>query len=197
MLGDSTIRQFFLFAATELKLQTYQKDANLFWHVPRLGRHETFNITIYYRAHGLPIRLPGSPSLSPYITDITKEIIGGRDVVIIINLGLHYVEYDPVFYIHRLIGIKKALERHLEIYPGTKIIIKGMNIAKVKSLPFEWLVNRYDTILKNIFETLKNSVYVHLLDMTTLWPLTKDYHPPNHIIREQAHLMFGYICDMP
>ena len=115
---------------------------------------------------------------SPYITDITKEIIGGRDVVIIINLGLHYVEYDPVFYIHRLIGIKKSLERHLEIYPGTKIIIKGMNIAKVKSLPFEWLVNRYDTILKNIFETLKNSVYVHLLDMTTLWPLTKDYHPP-------------------
>ena len=195
MLGDSTMRQFFYFAASEFGLDVLEEGARHFGHVPRLGRHEKLNVTVYYRFHGLPVAYSGSPSLAPYLTDVVNEIVGGRDVAIILNLGIHLISYDPVFYIHRLINIKKALECHLEKFPGTTVIVKGMNIARIPSLPFEWLVNRYNTILRKVFRDLKNSVYVHLLDMTTLWPLKLNYHPAKPLIREQAYLMFSYICD--
>jgi len=196
MFGDSTMRQFFLFAASEFNLSVYQKDNDKFWHVPRLGKHEKLNITVYYRAHGIPIRLPGPPSISPYITDVINEIVGGRNVAIIINLGIHVAEYDPVFYIRRLSSIKKALKHHLAKFPETKVIIKGMNIAVVPTLPFEWLVNRYNTILREMFKNLRNAVFVDLLHMTTLWPVDGSYHPADHVIREQAYLLFSHICDL-
>ena len=149
MIGDSTIRQFFVFAAAEFKLQIHQKDEKKFHHVPRLGKSETQNITIYYRAHEIPMRLSGPLGLSTYMTDTINEVTGGKNVVIIITIGLHYLEYDPVFYIHRLVGIRKALEHHLKKYPETKIIIKGINKSLFKQTNInEWLLVRFDTILK-------------------------------------------------
>ena len=197
MIGDSTMRQFFLFAAAEFKLQIYQIHEKNFYHVPRLGRSETQNITIYYRAHGIPMRLPGPLSLSTYMTDTINEVTGGKNVVIIITIGLHYLEYDPVFYIHRLVGIRKALEHHLKKYPDTKIIIKGINRSIFKQTYInEWLQVRFDTILKEMLKNLKNFIHIDLLDMTALWPVYENYHPEEHVIREQAYLMFSYICDM-
>ena len=198
MIGDSTMRQFFLFAAKEFKLQIRQKNETKFYHVPRLGISKKQNITIYYRAHGIPMRLSGPPNLCTYMTDIINEITGGKNVVIIITIGLHYIEFDPAFYIHRLIGIRKALEHHLNKYPETKIIVKGLNKSQLEKLgmPYEWLVIRYDKILREMFKDLKNSIYIDLLDMTTLWFLTKSYHPEEPVIREQAYLMFSYICDI-
>ena len=196
MIGDSTMRQFFMFAAAEFKLQIFQTDETKYYHVPRLGRSESQNISIYYRAHGIPMRLPGSPSLSTSITDTINEITGGKNVIIIITIGLHYLEYSPVFYIHRVVGIKKALEHHLKKYPETKIIIKGLNKSHCnKGFINEWLQVRFDTILREVLKNVKNSVYIDLLDMSALWPLIESYHPEEQIIREQAYLMFSYICD--
>ena len=198
MLGDSTMRQFFMFAAAEFKLQIFQKDEKKYYHVSRLGRGESQNITIYYRAHGIPMRLPGPPSLSTYMTDTVNEITGGKNVVIIITIGLHYLEYDPAFYIHRLVGIRKALEHHINKYPETKIIIKGINKTHFTKASFrvEWLQIRFDRILREMFKGLKNSVYIDLQDMATLWVSIDNYHPENFVIKEQAYLMFSYICDI-
>ena len=195
LIGDSTMRQFFEFSREKFQLQLFETGGSSSYHVPRLGRHSKLNITIYYRAHGPPIRNPGPLTVAPYISDSIDGIkIGGKDVVLIINLGLHYIEYDPMFFIHRLRTVTSALAKHLKKFPETKIIIKGMNVANLATLPLEWLIFRYDVLLKETFKSIPNAIFVNLWDMTTLWPLTTDYHPPPMVIEEQAYLMFSYIC---
>ena len=196
LLGDSTMRQFFDLMANPLDLKVYVNDSSKYYHVPRIGRNEKHNISVYYRAHGLPIRNPGPPSVAPYISDTISTIEqGGSNVVMFINIGLHYVEYNPFIYIHRLNGIKRALMDHSKKYPDTKIIIKGMNVSNLKLLPYEWLIYRQNSILREFFKELNNSVFIDLWDMTTLWPLTVDYHPNINILIQQANIMFNYVCD--
>ena len=195
MLGDSTMRQFFDLLQPIVSLNVSVTHQSQYYHVPRTGINHEHNITIYYRAHGPPIRNPGPPSISPYISDTIDAInAGGKDVVLIINIGLHYVEYNPAIFIHRLRGIKQALIRHIGKFPRTRIIIKGMNVSTLKWLPFEWLIWRYNVILKKFFADIKSSVFIDLWDMTTLWPLTKDYHPLAPTLKEQAVLIFSYFC---
>ena len=196
LIGDSTMRQFFEYMARLFPLNVKHTNGDKFYHAPRVGLHEKSNITIYYRAHGPPIRNPGPLSTATYITDVINEIkTGGKDVAIVINLGLHYIEYDPMFFIHRLQNVKKALQNHLEKFPETRIIVKGLNVAELKTLPLEWLVLRYDVLLREILADLKNAVFVDLWDMSTLWPLTVDYHPNDAMIEEQCQLIFSYVCD--
>ena len=195
LLGDSTMRQFFDLMANPLDLKVYVKDDSKYYHVPRIGRNEKHNISVYYRAHGLPIRNPGPPSVAPYISDTISTIEqGGSNVVMFINIGLHYVEYNPFIYIHRLNGIKRALMDHSKKYPDTKIIIKGMNVSNLKLFPYEWLIYRQNSILREFFKELNNSVFIDLWDMTTLWPLTVDYHPNINILIQQANILFSYVC---
>lgn len=195
LLGDSTMRQFFLLSEKSFKLNVTQSHPTTSYHHQlQIGVNKEHNISIYFRAHGLPIRLTGPPSLSPYITDLISTLkTGGPHVVLIITLGLHHIEYHPVFYIHRLIGIQKALIKHFKKFPHTKVIIKGLNVSTVRHLPFEWMVLRYNIILKNIFKQVKQVVFADLWDMTTVWPLS-GYHPPIKILEDQANIMFSKFC---
>lgn len=195
-LGDSTTRQFFDLLSDSLHLKVHVSDSSKYYHVPRYGRNDNHNISIYYRAHGLPIRNPGPPYLAPYISDTISSInYGGPSVALYINIGLHYVEYNPAIFIHRLKGIKQALMEHSRKYPQTKIIIKGMNVSNLKRLPFEWLIYRQNVILREFCKAVTNCLFIDLWDMTTLWPLTADYHPNGCLLIEQANVMFSKLCD--
>lgn len=197
IMGDSTMRQFFDLITRPLGLEVNVIDNSKYYHVPRLGRNKQHNISIYYRAHGPPIRNPGPPSIAPYISDTISRINnGGPSVALFINIGLHYVEYNPAIFIHRLKGIKRALIEFSAKYPGTKIIIKGMNVSNLKLLPFEWLIYRQNVILKEFFKDVENCLFIDLWDMTTLWPLTVDYHPNKNILTEQANIMFSKLCEL-
>ena len=150
-------------------------------HILRTGRNDKLNISLYYRTHGLPFRLQGPPVICPYITDVIDAMeTGGSDVLIIISLGLHYLEYHLSFFIRRLLGIKQAILRHLEKHPNTKFIIKGLNLSLAPHYPFEWLVLRYDLLLKEILK-LEKIVFIDLWDMTTVWPIAY-YHPVEKIL---------------
>ena len=196
ILGDSTMRQFFnlLVEPLSLNLSTSHYLPSPYHHVLRAGRNQRTNTSVYYRCHGLPIRLAGPPSLSVYMTDLINGIeTGGSNVIIIISIGIHYLEYHPAFFIHRLVGIKRALLCHISRFPETKIIVKGLNVSNNKQFPFEWLVYRYNVLLKEIFKDVKSVKFVDLWDMTTAWPL-EDYHPRNNVLFEQANLMFSTFC---
>ena len=157
-----------------LKLNVTTSTPDSYFHILRTDRNDKLNISLYYRTHGLPFRLQGPPVICPYITDVIDAMkTSGSDVLIIISLGLHYLEYHPSFFIHRLLGIKQALLRHLEKHPNTKFIIKGLNLSLNPHYPFEWLVLRYSLLLKKIIK-LENIVFIDLWDMTTVWPIA-DY----------------------
>ena len=192
-LGDSTMRQFFLLMVEPLELNVTTSTPDSYFHILRTGRNDKLNISLYYRTHGLPFRLQGPPVICPYITDVIDAMeTGGSDVLIIISLGLHYLKYHPSFFIHRLLGIKQAILRHLEKHPNTKFIIKGLNISLNSHYPFEWLVLRYSFLLKEILK-LEKIIFIDLWDMTTVWPIAY-YHPVEKILVEQANLMFSYFC---
>ena len=197
LIGDSTMFQFSDFCRSSFKLKVNISDGSKYFHCLRVNRNENLNITVYYRAHGPPFRLEGPSGISPYVTDTINSIkVGGKDVVVIISMGLHLLEYEPMMYIHRLLAIKNALMRHLKKFPDTTVIIKGLNVSISQALPFEWLIYRFNILLREIFKDLKSSIYIDLWDMTTLWPTT-EYHPDAAVIKEQAYLMFSYICDKP
>ena len=80
--GDSTITQFFMLMAVEiLQLTIKGSNSDIIWQQPRIAYSDSsqnHNITMYYRAHGPPLRNPGPPSSRPYISDSILSIsVGG------------------------------------------------------------------------------------------------------------------------
>ena len=192
-LGDSTIRQFFQLIAEKLNLAVNGSGSNNIWQQPKIAHSrstQNHNITMYYRAHGPPLRNPGSPSTRPYISDSILGIpVGGKDVYVIFNIGAHLFHHHPRFYIHRVEGIKKAILDHHKVFPLTRFIVKGLNVVTSAD---EWNICRINVLLQETFAQMKNVMFLNLWDLTTVWRLN-DYHPDPETLNQQALLMFSPI----
>ncbi|XP_076817769.1 NXPE family member 4-like isoform X2 [Clavelina lepadiformis] len=192
LLGDSTMRQFFFVAVHKFNLTQTGPDNRINKHAPQLGRSERDNITVYYRTHGMPVEVPGLISTRPYISDtIDTLMVGGPDVYVILNIGVHFIHYDASYYIHRLMGIKKAILNHLKIHPETRFIVRGQNVVECAQ---EWALFRFEILLRNVFKDMKEIVVLNLWDFTIVWRLY-DYHPGDVPLDEEARLMFSYLCN--
>ena len=191
--GDSTIRQFFLLIAQVLKLTVKGSASSGIWQQPRIahyGSSPNHNITMYYRAHGPPLRNPGPPNTRPYISDSILGIpVGGQDVYVIFNIGAHLFHHHPRFFIHRVEGIKKAILQHQKVFPSTRFIVRGLNVVK---WPEEWSIYRINVLLHEAFAHMKNVMFLNLWDLTTVWQLN-DYHPETATLNEEALLMFSFL----
>ena len=194
-LGDSTVRQFFFeFAVNVLHLPVIGENKDVSWHYPkiahsalRLGR----NISLYYRAHGPPLFNVGPPHTKPYISDSIVDLpVGGKDVYVVLNIGVHFLHFHPNYYLNRLKGIKSAILKHQERFPETNFIVRGLNVIESSK---EWCVYRLEVLLRSIFTGMKNVVYLDLWDLTTIWIL-KLYHPEETVLRQEAAHMLSYIC---
>ena len=190
--GDSTIRQFFLLIAGKLKLTIKGSNSNYIWQQPRIaysGPSQNHNITMYYRAHGPPLRNPGPPSTRPYISDsILNIFVGGQDVYVIFNVGAHFFHHHPRFYIHRVEGIKKAILDQ-KVFPSTRFIVRGLNVVEFTD---EWNIFRINVLLQETFANMNNVMFLNLWDLTTVWQLT-NYHPGPEVLDQQALHMFSHI----
>ena len=198
-LGDSTTRNFFYLSAKLLKLQVVElRNDTTTWQQPKVAydtKSKKQNTTIYFRCHGTPMQNPGPPDSRPFIADTISNIpVGGNDVAVVFNLGMHLTRFEPSMYIQRLRVIRKAIIRHHAKFPQTKFIVKGLNIATNDYFCWEWTVYRFEQILKTIFTNMNNVVFLDLWDFTTAWPLL-DVHPPNHITIKQWFLMHSLMCD--
>ncbi|XP_076821200.1 NXPE family member 3-like [Clavelina lepadiformis] len=193
MLGDSTIHQFFNEAVKDIPLVQYGFNNITHKHNPKLGRNEKTNTTFYHRTHGQPLQLPGPPSDRSYISDVIDNInTGGPDVYIYIAIGLHLLNYEPSFYVHRLEGIRNSIKTHLKKFSATRIIIKGLNVTE---WPQEWQILKLETILKRMFKDA-DVLFVNLWDYTTVLPLP-EYHPLGDALHKQALLLFDPVCHWP
>ncbi|CAK8696955.1 unnamed protein product [Clavelina lepadiformis] len=196
MFGDSTIRQFFYNFANRFSLNVYGPDNSIVWQQPKTARSKdgNSNITLYYRAHGPPLRNPGPPSSRPYISDSIDGIRVAKrgQVYVFFNIGTHLIDYETSLYVRRLLGIKEAIVRHHKSFPNTKFIVRGMNV--VESIE-EWLILRYETLLRETFKNMSNVFYLNLWDFTTVMPLD-DYHPKSFVLEKQVLLLFNLICEI-
>ena len=189
------MRQFFESATGTFKILCSGPDNKIDKQAPQVGKSKESNLTIYYRTHGMPVQLNGFSTARPYISDTIESLtllkIGGPDVYVIVNIGVHLVHYDASYYVHRLLGIKKAMLDHLTIHPETRFIIRGMNVVECTH---EWALFRFEIILRKIFENTEKIVVLNLWDFTTVMPLN-DYHPYGDALDQEARLLFSYLCN--
>ena len=192
-IGDSTIRQFFYLFVQTLNLKVIGPDNSVIWQQPKVAYDvdSSSNTTLYYRAHGPPLLNPGPPNTRPYISDLIADIpVGGDDVYIFFNIGVHLFHYDPNTYIHRLKGIRKAIIKHHQQNPNTKFIIRGLNVVE---MVIEWNIFRFEKILFEMFKNLPNVIFLNLWDLTTVWPID-DYHPNIQVLSQQALFLIKFLC---
>jgi len=192
-LGDSTIRQFFFLLANKLDLEVKGESEGLKWHYPKIAREPMkikTNVTLYYRAHGPPLFNLGPLCTKPYLSDSIIDLPGGKDVYVIFNIGVHFLHFHPNMYIHRLKGIKNAISKHLKTYPDTKFILRGLNVIENTK---EWVIYRFEVILRNIFQNMRNVLYLNLWGLTTVWPI-KRYHPDDTVLAQELAHMFSHVC---
>ena len=198
-LGDSTTRSFFYRSAELMKLKVVQllNDTTL-WQQPKIAYKvdpKAPNITVYFRCHGSPMYNPGPPNLFPFIADTILNIpVGGKDVFVVLNFGIHLSRVDPSIYIQRLHVIQKAIIRHHAKFPETKFIVKGFNIVDIDDFSWEWTMYRFEQILKAVFTNMNNVVFLDLWDFTTAWPLT-ELHASLSKTTKQWFLMHSLMCD--
>ena len=191
--GDSTIRQFFMLVSSKLGMKIEGPDSKKIWQQPKIARtypRQANNITMYYRAHGPPLRNPGPPNTRPYISDSILGIsVGGQDVLVIFNVGAHFYQHHPSFYIHRIRGIRTAIEEHHKVFPETRFIVRGLNVVEHAD---EWSIYRLNRLLRETFHEMKNVLFLNLWDLTTVWPLDVN-HPDKETLVQETLLMFGHV----
>ena len=196
MLGDSTIRQLFLKLAKELFLTVVNSMAALVWQQPRVAYDpkDINNITLYYRSHGPPMKNPGPPFSRPFIADSIKYIkIGGEKVFVVFTVGIHLHDIDPSIFLQRLKYIRNSILHHHKKFPDTKFVIKGMsNIGSV--FYWNWHLYRFEIILRKFFKDMDNVLFVKFWDLTSVWRLYKDIHPPENINEQEALLLLSFMC---
>jgi len=193
--GDSTIRNFFYLLAANLNLHVDGPNTVVKWHHPRIALPiyiPNKNVTLYYRAHGPPFFNTGTLNARPYITDLISGIQrGGKDVIVILNIGVHFSHHHPNIYIQRIKGIKTAILEHHKNHPETKFIFRGQNVVRKGN---EWMLYRFEIIARKILQNMENFLYLNLWDLTTVWPLYKKVHPEQMTLQRETLHMFNHIC---
>ena len=192
-IGDSTTKQFFRHLGNELSLIIAGEDATSVWAQPRVAFDKN-NITIYFRAHGHPLQNPGPPHIRPFVSDTISTMVGGNNVFVVFNIGVHFYDINPKTFMHKLKYIRNAINDHHQKFPDTKFIIKGMNVLEPGNSK-DWPLFRYDVLLKEYFRNINNAVFFNTREMTTVWPLHIDVHPPDKVLHQQYLLLLSYICE--
>uniref|UniRef100_A0A8C5DJR2 NXPE C-terminal domain-containing protein n=1 Tax=Gouania willdenowi TaxID=441366 RepID=A0A8C5DJR2_GOUWI len=180
MYGDSTIRQWFEYLNTTLP------GSRLFGCWKKIGPnmaldHEN-NILVTYRCHGPPIRF-GNVKVNElyYIANEVDRIAGGANIVVVVGIWSHFSTFPMEIYIRRLMTIRSAVSRLLARAPDTMVVIRTANLKALKSL----------------YETLTNSMNVHLVDaweMVLAHHFPHNLHPEPPIIKNMINVLLSYIC---
>ena len=193
IIGDSTARQFFLLLAKELSLKVVKPKGIATWALPRVA-FDKKNITIYFRGHGHPSQNPGPPYTRTFVSDTISTMVGGNNVFVVFNIGVHFYEINPKTFMHKLKYIRKAINEHHQRFPNSKFIIKGMNVVEPGNSK-DWPLFRYDVLLKEYFKNMNNVLFVNMRDLTTVWPLYNNVHASDKVLHTEYLLLLSYICE--
>uniref|UniRef100_F6SY14 NXPE C-terminal domain-containing protein n=1 Tax=Ciona intestinalis TaxID=7719 RepID=F6SY14_CIOIN len=202
-IGDSTMRQWYTVLLKFLKFQDHPtkmraKPGHDVWQAPRVGYLTDYNITFYYRSHGKPMYNPGPPESHAFIADTLNEIKtdDGHNILVVINIALHFQLIDPIFYLQRVEVVKRSVIELQLRSPGVRVFIRGCirHRNSVKFVPTEWYSFRLCKILRKTFETVPGVGFIDTWQMTTVYPNHKNIHPKESVILEHIALFLSYLC---
>jgi len=196
-IGDSTVRQWFVELATFLRTSYQKVGRPETWSISRTASDAANNFIMEYRAHGHPLHDPGKRASRPPIAETLSKIHAedSRDIVVIFNVGAHFVLYDPDFFLDRLAAIRRALNSLKRRIPRVKIFVKG-NVRSQDApflIPSEWLVYRLDRILRTFFNDI---TLIDSWSMTTVYP-QKSVHADRKLLRHFISLFLSHLCTAP
>ncbi|PIK39091.1 putative NXPE family member 3 [Apostichopus japonicus] len=201
--GDSTVRQLYEFFVNRC-WKTFQEKhirTSKFWKVgPLLAKDDVNNITLRYQHHGLPIRNNWTWVKDiRYISNELDTLKGGYDVIIVISLWAHFTATSYGLFEHRIRDIKAAINRLLQRFPKTTVIIKGANTRDHSGLSYalyasDWYAYHLEQILRTEFENDDKIGYLDVWDMTLAHHHKDAIHPPGEVVANIVNRMLTYIC---
>ena len=192
-IGDSTTNHVFRLLVEELSLKVVKPKGIVTWAHPGVAFDKN-NITLYFRGHGHPSQNPGPPYTRTFVSDTISTMVGGYNVFVVFNIGVHFYEINPKTFMHKLKYIRKAINEHHQRFPNSKFIIKGMNVVEPGNSK-DWPLFRYHVLLKDYFKNMNNVLFVNVRDLTTVWPLYKDVHARDEALQTECLLLLSYICE--
>ncbi|XP_078490768.1 NXPE family member 3-like [Ciona intestinalis] len=202
-IGDSTMRQWYTALVILLKFQDTPtklkaKHGDKIRQAPRVGYQTDYNITLYYRSHGMPRYNPGPPESHPFIVDTLNEIQtdDGRNILVVINIALHFQLIDPIFYFQRVEAVKRSVVQLQLRSPGVRVFIRGCirHRNSAKFVPTEWYSFRLCKILRKTFQTVPGVGFIDTWQMTTVYPNYINIHPKEGVILQHIAVFLSYMC---
>ncbi|XP_072043691.1 NXPE family member 3-like [Amphiura filiformis] len=199
-LGDSTIRQWFIFIIEQFeqhKLQSVIKDDMGFRMGKDSWKSQEYNLSMHYHHHGFPNRISLVPTTDVhYVANMIDSLSShGTNTVYFISTGAHFTITNLDFYRNRLRGIKDAIYRLHEHSPDTPIIIKSANTREPTSTDrSNWYHEELNTVLYEEMSGIPNVVLVDVWNMTTGHSSGWNIHPTNSVIENEISLALSFIC---
>ncbi|XP_038074026.1 NXPE family member 3-like [Patiria miniata] len=200
--GDSTLRQWFEYLATNLG-KTMKEEAMGASNPkvgPRRARDTQHNITMFFRLHEYPIR-----SGWVNVTDIKFTVSeidgleGGADTVVAFALWAHFTPTNLTYYRSRLEHIRDALARLQKRGTGTSpIFFKSANTMNSFSVENNDLfAYDLDQMMRAVFADVPDVAIIDVWDMTLSHRSGYHIHPVKDVIREEVKMFLNFLCETP
>nr|XP_004226701.2 NXPE family member 3-like [Ciona intestinalis] len=213
-LGDSTIRQWFEYFLRKSHEQNYwtEKSSSFIqayeqgsfrdvWD-SRSSRIERTNTTFYYRVHGPPMQNGAAASSMRYISNELDQMLkrsdGGRSLTVVVGIGPHFLQYNPLVFRKRLTIIITAAEKMLARNPEATVIVKGLGtfdrgLGIGECCLTDWLSYRLNKITQQVLQNSK-VIYMDVWHMTLSHHSPDLIHPVDEVISNQVDLALSYSC---
>ncbi|KAI4888373.1 hypothetical protein NFI96_010906 [Prochilodus magdalenae] len=156
--------------------------------------HIVNNIRLVWRAHGIPIRTSLTPQADIHlIASEVDALAGGQHSVVVFTIWAHFTTFPLATYLHRLAGIRRAVEALLRRAPQTVVLIKSANTGYKDIYGSDWLSWQLDCALRVMFRDLP-VVIVDVWQMTSCHYSPDNIHPPQQVIRNEVDLFLSFVC---
>lgn len=196
ILGDSTARQIATYLGKEMKMEGLPSVDCM-----RHARKEDINFDLYDKFHGLPSRgSNGGPSkcLKQNVMHVLDHLDFTPDVLLL-SVGAHYSIHTMELLRDRLLMIRDAVKRLLQLHPNTVFIIKSANTREFKTLSHilsnnEWYIYTLDRMVREMFMGFPHVALVDVWDMTVAQFDPDSVHPKRLTLSNIADLVLSYIC---
>ncbi len=200
-LGDSTLRQWFLYIIEEIEQIKFNKTItknNRFAIGMDNWNSATYKIAMKYHHHGFPsVAKWASTKDVHYIANMIDSLPYDRpQTVYFLSIWAHFTVTDLNFFRGRLRSIKRALTRLHRRNPTAVIIVKGANTREYDILLSynNWYQDQLNSVLIEEFTGLHN---VFIVDV---WPMTLGHysswkiHPVDVVVKNELALALPHVC---
>ncbi|XP_072044969.1 NXPE family member 3-like [Amphiura filiformis] len=195
--GDSTLRQWYEYFAAVMNTTLVEKKAENIKFGPHLAVDNTYNIRLYYRHHGFPIRNNWTDVEDiHYVPNMIDDLPNSHNQVVLLSLWAHFTASSLEYYSQRWQQIKQSVLRLKSRDPGARIIIKSANTRELAANidALSWYSNQLDNIMREIMMGVEGVIIIDVWDMTIGHRTGFRIHPEREIISQEVDMLLSFLC---